>query len=39
MKFYHWPLEAMAAPTQMVYVEHAGLNCVVCIFSNHFKGL
>lgn len=27
MKFYHWPLEAMVAPTQMVYVEHAGLNC------------
>lgn len=27
VKFYHWPLEAMVAPTQMVYVEHAGLNC------------
>lgn len=25
--FYHWPLEAMAALIQMVYIEHAELNC------------
>lgn len=27
MKFYHWPLEAMAALIQMVSTEHAELNC------------